>query len=72
VFNCLPRQAQTFASGRQTGRNLILYKVQKDTLGSENVRDFGAKRGKNHGKNSTFGDFGAFSLTGSSFDDIMA
>jgi hypothetical protein len=51
---------------------LILYKVQKDTLGSENGRDFGAKRGKNHGKNSTFGDFGAFSLTGSSFDDIMA
>jgi len=50
---------------------LILYKVQKDTLGPEKSAIFGAKSGKNHGKNSTFGDFGAFSLTGSSFDDIM-
>jgi hypothetical protein len=71
VFNRVPRQAQTFASGRQTGRNLILYKVQKDTLGSENGRDFGAKRGKNHGKNSTFVYSCSFWLTGSSFDAIM-
>jgi hypothetical protein len=46
---------------------LILYKVQKDTLGSENSAILGPKSVKNHGKNGTFGDFGAFSLTGINF-----
>jgi len=50
---------------------LILYKVQKDTLGPENSAILRAKSGKNHGKNGTFGDFGAFSLTGGNFDAIM-